>query len=149
VTLQSSVQKSGRGGAFMEFALRGLVREPGEEKPGPSGSRAARLEELEGFLPGRAETAGMLREFQALAVGAGLKMTRFVPGKETPGELYAAWPVSLELHGSLADLGRYFNALAGSSRLWLVSKLSFRAVSPQDARSPFRASVTTRTFLLQ
>ena len=147
VTLQSSVQKSGRGGEYQEFALRALVRDPGDEKPGTSGSPTARLGELEKMLPGRGETADMLREFQTLALGSGLKMTRFVPGKETPGEFYAALPVAIEVTGSPADLGRYFNDLAASRRLWLVEKFSFKNVSPQDARSPLRASITMRTYL--
>jgi len=147
VTLQSSIQKSGRGGEYQEFALRAFVRDPGDKKPFASGPPAARLGELEKMLPARGETADMLRQFQMLALGSGLKMTRFVPGKETPGEFYAAWPVTIEVTGSQADLGRYFNDLAGSRRLWLVEKFSFKNVSPQDARSPLRASITMRTYL--
>jgi len=147
VTLQSSIQKSGRGGEYQEFALRARVRDPGDEKPRAPGSPAARLGELEKMLPARGETADMLREFQMLALGSGLKMTRFVPGKETAGEFYTAWPVTIEVTGSQADLGRYFNDLAESRRLWLVEKFSFKSVSPQDARSPLRASISARTYL--
>lgn len=149
VTLQSSVQKGGRGGEYQEFALLARVGDPGGGKPEASGSPAARLEELEKLLPARQETAEMLREFQTLALDSGLKMTRFVPGREIPGEFYAAFPVAIEVAGSQAGLGRYFNDLAGSRRLWLVEKFSFKTVSPQDARSPVRASITARTFLIQ
>jgi hypothetical protein len=147
VMLQSSVQKSGRGGEYQEFALRALVADRDAVGSGASGPPAARLEELEKLLPARRETAEMLRELQMLALGSGLQMTRFAPGNEIPGEFYTEWPVAIEVAGSRAGLGRYFGDLAGSRRLWLVEKLSFKAVTPQDARSTFRASVTARTYL--
>ncbi|MDH4197784.1 MAG: type 4a pilus biogenesis protein PilO [Candidatus Aminicenantes bacterium] len=149
VTLQSSVQKSSRGGEYQEFALRASVGDPGGGEPETPGPPAARLEELEKLLPARQETVEMLREFQMLALGSGLQMTKFALGKEIPGEFYAAWPVAIELAGSQAGLGRYFNDLAGSRRLWLVEKFSFKVVSPQEARSPLRVSIMARTYLNQ
>jgi len=149
VTLQSSVQKSGRGGEYQEFALLAHVRDSGGEEPVASGPPAARVEELERLLPARQETAEMLREFQRLALGAGLTMAKFMPGKEIAGEFYASLPVAIEVAGSQAGLGRYFSDLAGSRRLWLVENFSFKTVSPQEARSPLRASITARTYLLR
>lgn len=148
-TLQSSVQISGRGGERQEFALHALVRDPGGDEPETHGSPAARLEELEKLLPARQETADMLRELQMLALGSGLQMTKFAPGNEIPGEFYKGWPVAIEIAGSQAGLGRYFSDLAQLPRLWLVEKFSFKAVSPQDPRSPVRASITLRTCLLR
>lgn len=146
--VQSSVQKGLRGATYQEFAIRALVRDPGGAGPATSGSPVERLEALEKLMPERRETAEMLRELQRLALGSGLQMTKFAPGNETPGEFTTEWPVAIEVAGSQAALRRYFSDLAGSHGLWLVEKFSFKAVSPQDARSPVRASITARTFLI-
>lgn len=149
VMLQSSIQKGGRGAEYQEFAIRARVVDPGGAGPEAHGSPAERLEELEKLLPARRETAEMLRELQRLALGSGLRMTKFAPGNEIPGEFTTEWPVAIEVAGSQAALRRYFSDLAGSHGLWLVEKLSFKAVSPQDPRSPVRASITARTYLPQ
>ncbi|MGB7296024.1 MAG: type 4a pilus biogenesis protein PilO [Candidatus Aminicenantales bacterium] len=147
--LQSTVQKGGRGAGYQEFLLRALVRDPGGVGPEATGCPAARLEELEKLLSARQENAEMLREFQRLALGSGVQTTKFAPGNEFAGEFYTELPVAIEVSGSQAALTRYFSDLAGSPSLWLVEKFSFKAVSPQDARSPVRASITARTYLLR
>jgi type IV pilus assembly protein PilO len=83
-----------------------------------------------------------------LASEAGLQMTGFTPGNEIPGEFYAERPVPIEVTGSQADLGRYLRGMADLPHPWIVSKFSFKAVDPQDARSPVRASITAQTYLL-
>ena len=144
VALRSSALKTGRGGEYQEFALHATVARQGGV--GADGA-AERLEELERLVGPRGESGETLRELQMLALGSGLQMTRFAPGNELAGEFYAELPVTIEVAGSLDGVGRYLDDLAGLSRLWVVEKLSFKAASPQDARSPLRATVSARAYL--
>lgn len=157
VALQSSVQKQARNREFQEFALQALVknaRAVESSRPGAgSGSGdvaalAGRLEELEKILPPRKETADLLRQFQRTAGDSGLKITKFAPGTETPGESYDEWPVAIEVAGSRQGLLQFLKGLTDWPQLWLIKKYSFKAVSNDDADSPVRASITTQTFLV-
>ena len=105
VALRSSAMKIVRGREFQEFALEAAVPDIGGAPAASSVPLAARLEELEKTLPSRQATAGMLRELQRLALGAGLQMTKFTPGAEVPGEFTSALPVTIEVSGGLAHLG--------------------------------------------
>ena len=147
VMLRSSSQKSARSGDYQEFALQAVVRPPDGGAGPDSGETDARLAALERLVGGRGGPGEILRELQMLALGSGLQMTRFAPGNELAGEFYAEWPVTIEVAGSLDGVGRYLDDLAGLSRLWVVEKLSLKAASPQDARSPLRATVSARAYL--
>ena len=144
VALRSSALKTGRGGEYQEFALHATVARQGGA--GTDGA-AERLEELERLVGPRGESGETLRELQMLALGSGLQMTRFAPGNELAGEFYAELPVTIEVAGSQDGVGRYLDDLAGLSRLWVVEKLTLKAASPQDARSPLRATVSARAYL--
>lgn len=157
VALQSSVQKQARNREYQEFALQALVKNArAVESSGPGAgpgsgdvtALAGRLEELEKILPPRKETADLLRQFQRAAGDSGLKITRFAPGTETPGESYNEWPVAVEVAGSRQGLIRFLKGLTDWPRLWLIKKCSFKAVSNDDADSPVRASLTAQTFLV-
>lgn len=149
IVLRSSVMKIVRGRELQEFALEAAVPHIGGA-PATSGvPLAARLEVLGKALPSGQDTAGMLRELQRLALDAGLQMTKFAPGAEVPGEFTKALPVAIEVSGDLTELGRYLGGLAELPGPWIVEKLSFKAVSVDDQRSPVRASITAKTYLLR
>ena len=149
IALRSSAMKIVKGRELQEFALGADVPDNGGA-PAPAGEPAAtRVEELEKALPSRQDTAGTLRELQRLALAAGLQMTKFTPGAEVPGEFTSALPVAIEVSGDLAELGRYLRGLAGLPGLWVVEKLSLKAVSADDQRSPVRATITAKTYLLR
>lgn len=143
VALAGSSMKIDRGAESWEFALEAsaAAREAARE---PAATPAARLAELAALVPGRPESAPLLRELQRLALEAGLQMTRFGPGAETPGEFTAALPVEVELTGSWNELAGYFRGLAELSGLWTVERFSARTADPGDPRSPVRAAVAAR-----
>ena len=146
VALRSSAMKIVKGRESEEFALEAVARSV-EGAPAPSGlSPAARLAELEKALPARQDNAEMLRDLQRLARESGLQMTKFAPSGVIPGEFAGEWPVALEVSGGTRELGSYLRGLAGLPRLWVVDRFSFKAVSPQDPRSPVRASITVRAY---
>jgi len=158
VNLLSSVQKRARNNEYQEFALRALAKDTGGEKPSKSGYESGpdavvaltkRLEELEKVMPAGKESADILRQFQLAANDSGLKITKFAPGSEIPGEFTSEWPISIEATGSRQGLRRFFGGIEELPRLWLIKKFSFTAVSNDDAESPIRASFTAQTYFLR
>jgi hypothetical protein len=149
IALRSSAMKVVRGRELQEFALEAAVPDIGSTPTPTDAPLTERLEKLEETLPSRQDTAGMLRELQRLAIDAGLQMTKFAPGAEAPGEFTSALPVTIEVSGDLAEFGRYLRGLAELADPWIVEKLSFKAVSADDQRSPVRASITAKAYLLR
>ncbi len=147
VTLQSSVQTSGRDRESREFTLRALAGNPGGREAGASGSPEDRLAELERLLAGRDETSGFFLQIQRLASDAGLQMTKFAPAGAVSGEPYEEWAAAIEVTGGQAALRRFFGGIGGLPRLWVVEKFSFKTLAADDSRSPIRISIAARTFL--
>jgi hypothetical protein len=145
VMLQSSAQASGRDRDSREFALRVLARDIGGETTGAGGTPETRLAALEKLLPGRDETSEFFRQFQRLASDAGLQMTKFAPAGSVPGEPYEEWAAAIEVMGGQAALRRFFSAMTGLPRLWVVEKFSFKTLAADDSRSPVRVSIEART----
>jgi Tfp pilus assembly protein PilO len=97
----------------------------------------------------RKDTADALRQFQQAANDSGMRIAKFAPGSEIPGEFYSEWPISIEVTGSRQSLGRFFDRINELPQLWLMGKLSFKAVTNQDAASPIRATLTVQAYLLR
>lgn len=148
IALSSSAMKIVRGRELQEFALEAVVR-PGDASAPSDLPLSAHVEELEKALSARQDSSEMLRDLQRLALTAGLQMTKFAPGAEIPGEFASEWPVAIEVSGETTELSRYFKGLAELPRLWVVDKFSFKAVSGEDPRSPLRASITAKTYLIR
>jgi Tfp pilus assembly protein PilO len=149
IALRSSAVRIVRGKELQEFSFGAVVRS-GEAASAPSDQPlSARVEELEKALSARQDSSEMLRDLQRLALTVGLQMTKFAPGAEIPGEFASEWPVAIEVSGEPAELSRYLKGLAELPRLWVVDKFSFKAVSAEDPRSPVRASITAKTYLVR
>jgi hypothetical protein len=145
--LRGSSQRTARGREWVEFLIDASVSAPAIEPAAAGAPPAASLEELEKALSPRQDDAAMLRELQMLALDSGLQMTRFVPDLATEGEFASELHVTIDVAGGEDDLARFLRGLAGLERLWVVEKLSFKAVSAEDPRAGVRASVAARAYL--
>jgi hypothetical protein len=146
LSLGGSVAKTAGGRSWVEFSLQADARDPAGPSGSPGASPAARLAELEKSIGARPDSAGTLRAIQRLILEAGLQMTKFAPGAEAPGEFTTALPVAIEVAGDVDEVSRFLGGLAALPELWVVDRFSLRAVSPDDRRSPVRASITARTY---
>ncbi|MEN6559408.1 MAG: type 4a pilus biogenesis protein PilO [Acidobacteriota bacterium] len=147
LALGASVLKTVNGRERAEFSLAAAVREEPPGAPAPAGAPlTSRLEELEKDLPARQDSSAMLREIQLLTLDSGLRMTKFAPGAGVPGEFTTALPVVIDVTGSPSELRRFLRGLAGLPGLWVVERFSVKTVSPDDPRSPVRASVSARAY---
>lgn len=138
LVLGGSVLKTVRGKEVEEFSITASA--------GGKAAPPVSSEELEKSLPPGQDTASILRGVQRLALDAGFKMTKFTPGPEALGELTHSVAVAVDVTGDRTALARYLDAWAGLPGLWTIDKLSLRAASPDDARSPVRVSIAARTY---
>jgi len=154
VNLQSSVQRRIRNREWQEVSVQAGVKgarggEPSASGAGPDPDDVAaltsRLAELEKNIPAGKDSAGILRQFQEAANDSGLKITKFAPGSEMPGEFYAELSISIEATGSRQSLGRFLERIAELPGLWVIKKFSVKAISAQDPGSPIRASLAAQT----
>lgn len=144
-SLRGSSQRTARGREWVEFLIDAEASAPAAAPAGVP--PAGRLEELEKALRPRQDDGAMLRELQMLVLDSGLQMTRFAPGLATEGEFASELPTAIEVAGGEDDLARFLRGLAGLERLWIVEKLSFKAVAADDPRAGLRASVAARAYL--
>jgi len=152
VALAGSVLKTVQGYQWVEFSLQASVRllPPGAAPARASGGplTAARLAEIEASVPPRPTSAGMLREFQQLAAGAGLQMAKFEPGADVAGEFTSALPLAIEVSGTWDGLVGYLRGLGALPALWTVERFSAKAASVDDPRSSVRASIAANAHFL-
>jgi len=146
VTLRGSSLRTVRGRERVEFLLQAAVRDPGSVFATANVPLAVRLKELEKTLPPRQDPSEMLREIQRLVLDSGLQMTKFVPGVEVAGEFTGELAATIEVAGSVADIGRFFRGLASLPRLWVVEKFSLKSVAADDPRSDVRAPISARAY---
>jgi Tfp pilus assembly protein PilO len=71
-------------------------------------------------------------------------MTKFVPGVEVAGEFAGELATTIEVAGSVSDLGRYLRGLAGLPGLWIVERFSLKAVDADDSRTDVRAAIAAK-----
>lgn len=146
-SLRGSSQRTSRGREWIEFLIDAEASAPADAPAAADAPPAARLEELEKALRPRQDDAAMLRELQMLVLDSGLQMTRFAPGLATEGEFASELPAAIEVSGGEDDLARFLRGLAGLERLWIVEKLTLKAVAADDPRAGARASVAARAYL--
>jgi Tfp pilus assembly protein PilN len=148
VSLAGSVVRTQAGYQWAEFSLLATARVVAAEGSAPSRAAASkpaeRLAALEGAVPPRPASAGMLRDFQRLATDAGLQMTKYEPGADSPGEFTGGLALSLEVAGDWEGLSEYLRALAALPALWTVETIAAKSASPDDPRAPVRASVAAK-----
>ena len=146
VSLAGAIGKTLQGYQWVEFSIAAAARASGSGAAPSASSGAARLAELEGSLGARPASAGMLRDFHRLAGEAGIQMTGYTPSAEIPGEFTGSLPAAIALSGGCDGVVDYLRGLAALPTLWVVEKLSLKSASPDDPRSPVRASVSARAY---
>jgi hypothetical protein len=149
VGLVSSSMKIVRGRETWEFALEAAAREASGPSAAAGSPLPERVKELEKSLPSRQASAEMLRELQRLALDSGLRMTRFAPGTEAPGEFTVELAVAIDLQGSPNEIAGYLRGLAALAPLWVIDRFSLKGVSSADPRPDVRASITAKTHFLR
>jgi type IV pilus assembly protein PilO len=107
------------------------------------------LRETTAVLPDEKDPQDVLRNLHDLASDSALDIATFTPKAIATKAQYSEWPIELGLEGSYHDLGRFFDRVAGNSRLMSVSDLHIKTKTRPDAKGTITASCVTTTFVFK
>lgn len=106
------------------------------------------LEKLRRILPSTRNTEEIIKKIKSL-VDQGeftLKKLAFPPLAGGASDMYAEWPISIQVDGRYHDLAILFNRLGNFSRIINVEQIGIRALSDQETRT-IAANFTAKTFV--
>lgn len=85
------------------------------------------LDLLRHILPEEREEDELLRQVQAAAADANLNVGRFTPRPPVSHEVYAEYPLELQLSGSYHDLAGFFDRVSKFARIINVNEVTMRS----------------------
>jgi type IV pilus assembly protein PilO len=106
------------------------------------------LEKLRRILPSTRNTEEIIKKIKSL-VDQGeftLKKLAFPPLGTGASDMYAEWPISIQVDGRYHDLAILFNRLSNFSRIINVEQIGIRALANQETRT-IAANFTAKTFV--
>jgi type IV pilus assembly protein PilO len=107
------------------------------------------LEETTAVLPDEKDPQDVLSNLHELASESSLDLANFTPKPIATKTQYAEWPIELVFEGGYHDLGRFFDRVAGMSRLISVSNLHIKTKTNPKGRGSITASCTATTFVFK
>jgi type IV pilus assembly protein PilO len=105
------------------------------------------LDRLRTVLPEEKDVADLLRRIQAMATQSNLNIRGFVPQAVTAQELYAEWPIGLQLEGTYHNLGRFLERVSKFPRIINVTAINIRAKEGAPGET-ISADCTATTFVM-
>lgn len=109
----------------------------------------ARLDSLRAVLPEQKDAAELLRRLQTLATQSNLTIRAYTPQAAVTRDLYAEWPIRLQLEGTYHNLGMFFDRVSKFSRIINISGVVIRGKEPPELNSTITAECTATTFVLR
>ena len=109
------------------------------------------LERLRPVLPSEKDVADLLRRIQGMATQSNLTIRGFAPQAVATRQMYAEWPIGLQLEGTYHNLGIFLERVSKFPRIINVSGIHIKAKDAKDgATSPnsISAECTATTFVL-
>jgi type IV pilus assembly protein PilO len=106
------------------------------------------LERLQAVLPEEKDVADLLRRIQAMATQSNLSIRGFTPRAVASRDMYAEWPIGLQLEGNYHDLGAFLERISRFPRIINVSDLRISARTAPDSEGTITAECTATTFVL-
>ena len=111
-------------------------------------SREAELERLRARLPEEKDVGDLLRRIQAMATQSNLTIRGFIPQAVTQRQMYAEWPIGLQLEGTYHNLGAFLERVSKFPRIINVTSIKIRVKDGQTANETITADCTATTFVL-
>jgi type IV pilus assembly protein PilO len=108
------------------------------------------LDKLLRILPARRNTPELLRRIRSLAEQGDFDLRRFTPGEFVDQDFYSEWPIAIEVVGTYHNLARFFDRIAGFSRIINIENLRITAVPTGrggDQQHTLTATFTAKTFI--
>jgi type IV pilus assembly protein PilO len=108
----------------------------------------AQLAALRTVLPEEKDVADLLRRIQGMATQSNLSIRGFVPRAVTTRQLYAEWPIGLQLEGTYHNLGRFLERVSKFPRIINVSTINIKAGGNPAQGETIAADCTATTFVM-
>jgi type IV pilus assembly protein PilO len=108
----------------------------------------AQLDRLRPVLPEEKDVADLLRRIQAMATQSNLEIRGFKPQPVATRQMYAEWPIGLELDGTFHNLGSFLERVSKFPRIINVSGIHITAKTDGGPNQTITAECTATTFVL-
>ena len=109
----------------------------------------AQLERLRPVLPSEKDVADLLRRIQGMATQSNLTIRGFAPQAVATRQMYAEWPIGLQIEGTYHDLGTFLERVSKFPRIINVGEISIKSKAPPEQNRTIVAECTATTFVLQ
>lgn len=107
-----------------------------------------RLDTLRPVLPDEKDVAELLRRIQAMATQSNLAIKGFAPAAVVQKQLYAEWPIGLQIEGTYHNLGAFLDRVSKFPRIINVTGIKIKAKEPSTGDVTIAAQCTATTFVL-
>ena len=108
----------------------------------------AQLERLRPVLPDEKDVADLLRRIQGMATQSALTIRGFAPQAVATKQMYAEWPIGLQLDGTYNDLGSFLERVSKFPRIINVTGIHIRSKVAGAKGVTVSADCTATTFVL-
>jgi type IV pilus assembly protein PilO len=108
----------------------------------------AQLDRLRPVLPEEKDVADLLRRIQGMATQSNLQIRGFSPHPVTTRQMYAEWPIGLELDGTYHNLGSFLERVSKFPRIINVNGIHIKIKADGGADQTITAQCTATTFVL-
>ena len=108
----------------------------------------AQLDRLRPVLPEEKDVADLLRRLQAMATQSALTIRGFAPQAVATKQMYAEWPIGLQIDGTYNDLGSFLERVSKFPRIINVTGIHIRTKAGGSSGATISADCTATTFVL-
>src|SRR5215470_17602731 len=111
----------------------------------------AQLERLRPVLPSEKDVADLLRRIQGMATQSNLTIRGFAPQAVATRQMYAEWPIGLQLEGTYNNLGGFLERVSKFPRIINVNDIHIKARDTKETGrevDTITADCTATTFVL-
>jgi type IV pilus assembly protein PilO len=111
----------------------------------------AQLDRLRPVLPDEKDVGDLLRRIQGMATQSDLTIRGFAPQAVATKQMYAEWPIGLQLNGTYHNLGSFLERVSKFPRIINVTSIHIKAMDAKDGANSgdtISADCTATTFVL-
>jgi type IV pilus assembly protein PilO len=108
----------------------------------------AQLDRLRPVLPDEKDVGDLLRRIQGMATQSDLTIRGFAPQAVATKQMYAEWPIGLQLDGTYHNLGSFLERVSKFPRIINVTSIHIKAKNGANAGDTITADCTATTFVL-
>jgi len=112
------------------------------------GSLEGQLEVLRAVLPEEKDVADLLRRIQAMANESNLTIRGFTPQAVANKQMYAEWPIGLQIEGTYHNLGGFLERISKFPRIINVTAIKIKTKDKQTDANTIAAECTATTFVM-